>query len=82
MTIYVPRDGARHFHLGGATGRASFATRGAVNGPCRAFRKRPEKLRGGHWGARQNFGEAVAPLAPPSSAPDCTIAFTNARITL
>ena len=28
------------------------------------------KFLGGHWGARQNFGGAVAPLAPPSSAPD------------
>ena len=45
----------------GATGGASFATRGAVNGLCRTFRKRPEKF----WGARQNFWGAVAPLAPP-----------------
>jgi len=34
------RGGARHFHLGGATGGASFATRGAVDGLCRTFRKR------------------------------------------
>ena len=61
------RGGARHFHLGGASGGASFATRGAVNGLCRTFRKRPENF----WGARQNFGGAVAPLEPPSSAPGC-----------
>jgi len=42
------RGGARHFHLGGATGGASFATRGAVNGLCRTFRKRPEKFWGGN----------------------------------
>jgi len=29
------------FSSGGATGGASFATRGAVNGRCRTFRKRP-----------------------------------------
>ena len=29
------------FSFGGATGGASFATRGAVNGLCRTFRKRP-----------------------------------------
>jgi len=46
------------FLFGGTTGGASFATRGAVNGLCRTFRKRPEK-----------FWEAVAPLAPPSSVP-------------
>jgi len=27
------------------------------------------KFWGGHWGARQNFGGAVAPWHPPSSAP-------------
>jgi len=35
--------------------RASFATRGAVNGLCRTFRKRPEKFGGG----------SGTPLAPP-----------------
>jgi len=29
------------------------------------------KILGGHWGARQNFGGAVPPWHPPSSAPDC-----------
>ena len=57
------------FSFGGATGGASFATRGAVNGLCRTFRKWPEKFLGGHWGVRQNFGGEVAPLAPPNSAP-------------
>ena len=41
------------FSFGGATGGASFATRGAVNGLCRTFRKRPTP---GAW-------------APPRSAP-------------
>jgi len=31
----------------GETGGASFATRGAVNGLCRTFRKKPEKFLGG-----------------------------------
>jgi len=59
------------FSFGGATGMASFATRGAVNGLCRTFRKRPEKFWGGSGGARQNFWGEVAPpgipLAPPLS---------------
>jgi len=53
------------FSFGGTTGGASFATRGAVNGLCRTFRKRPENFWGATRGARQNFGVAVAPLAPP-----------------
>ena len=56
----------------GVTGGASFATRGAVNGLCRTFRKRPAErdlILGGHWGVKQNFGGEVAPLAPPRSAP-------------
>jgi len=57
------------FLFGGATGGASFATKGAVNGLCRTFRKRPEKFLGGHWGVQAKFWGAVAPLAPPSSAP-------------
>jgi len=37
-----PHQGrSQTFPFGGATGGASFATRGAVNGLCRAFRKRP-----------------------------------------
>ena len=44
-----------------ATGGASFATRGAVNGLCRTFRKRPEKF----WGGQAKFWGAVAPLASP-----------------
>ena len=43
----------------GATGGASFATRGAVNGLCRTFRKRPEKF----------WGSSGPPWHPPSSAP-------------
>ena len=53
------------FSFGGATGGASFATRGAVNGLCRTFKKRPEKFWGGTGGVRQNFGGAVTPLATP-----------------
>ena len=57
------------FSFGGATGGAGFATRGAVNGLCRTFRKRPEKFWGGHWGARQNFWGKWPPWHTPSSAP-------------
>jgi len=53
------------FSFGVATGGARFATRRAVNGLCRTFRKRPEKFWGASGGARQNFGGAMAPLAPP-----------------
>ena len=65
-----PRQGrSQTFFLGGATGGASFATRGAVNGLCRTFRMRPEKFWRATGGARQNFWGAVAILAPTSSAP-------------
>jgi len=47
--------------FGGTTGGARFATRGAVNGLCRTFRKRPENF----WGDQAKFWGAVAPLAPP-----------------
>ena len=64
--LFIIRGGARHLHLGGATGGASFATRGAVNGLCRTFRKRPEKFLGGHWGgAGKIWGGQWPPLAPP-----------------
>jgi len=53
------------FSFGGATGGASFATRGAVNGLCRTFRKRPEKFWGGHWGGQEKFWGGSGPLAPP-----------------
>jgi len=59
------RGGARHFPLGGATGGASFATRGAVNGLCRTFRKRPENFGGPgkiFWGGG---GPPGIPLSPP-----------------
>jgi len=49
----------------GATGGASFATRGAVNGLCRTFRKRPEKFWVATGGARQNFEGQWPPLATP-----------------
>ena len=54
------------FSFGGATGGASFATRGAVNGLCRTFRKRPENFWGSHWGGQAKFwGGSGPPLAPP-----------------
>jgi len=47
-----PKQGrSQTFSFGGA----SFATRGAVNGLCSTFRKRPEKF----WGG------SGTPLAPP-----------------
>jgi len=49
----------------GATRGASFATRGAVNGLCRAFRKRPSKILGGHWGGQAKFLGGSGPLTPP-----------------
>ena len=50
------------FSFGGATRGARFATRGAVNGLCRTFRKRPGKFLGGHCGGS---GPPGTPLAPP-----------------
>ena len=41
------------FSFGGATGGASFATRWAVNGLCRTFRKRPTPVA---WCHAKNFG--------------------------
>ena len=58
--------------IGGATGGASFATRGAVNGLCRTFRKRPappdvtRKIFGGLWRVQAIFWGGSG---PPSSAP-------------
>jgi len=67
---YLPGSVAEpDIFIWGATGGASFATRGAVNGLCRTFIKRPEKFWGGHWGARQNFGAAVAPPGTPLAPP-------------
>jgi len=62
--------------FGGATGGATFATRGAVNGLCRTFRKIPTPVA---WRHAENFGGATGgpgtifggsgspwhPLAPP-----------------
>ena len=61
------------FWFGGATGVASFATRGAVNGLCLIALNNFNAVAWRHaenfGGARQNFGGAVAspgtPLAPP-----------------
>jgi len=49
----LTRGGARQFHLGGATGGASFATRRAVNGLCRTsfqWHDVTRKIWEGHWG--------------------------------
>jgi len=54
------------FSFGGGTGGASFATRVAVNGLCRTFRKRPEKFWEGHCGGQAKFWGEVP---PPSSVP-------------
>ena len=40
-TFTCKQGQSQTFSFGGATGGASFATRGAVNGLCRTFRKRP-----------------------------------------
>ena len=57
----------------GATGGTSFATRGAVNGLCRTFRKRPTErdlIFGGPLGGQAKFwGGSGPPWHPPSSAP-------------
>jgi len=57
LYIYI-QGRSQTFSFGGATGGASFATRRAVNGLCRTFRKRPEKF----WGAVALPG---TPLASP-----------------
>ena len=61
------------FWFGGATGGASFATRGAVNGLCLIALNNFNAVAWRHaenfWGARQNFwggsGPPWHPLAPP-----------------
>jgi len=53
----------------GATGGASFATRGSVNGLRRTFRKRPTEKDLIFWGGRQNFGGEVAPFGTPLAPP-------------
>ena len=47
----------------GATGGASFATRGAVKGLCRTFRRRPEKF----WEATGGPGKILGGSAPPGT---------------
>ena len=61
------------FSFGGGTGGASFATRGAVSGLCRTFRKIPEKFWGDHWRGQAKFGGQCPPWHPPSSAPACSL---------
>ena len=60
----------------GATWGASFATRGAVNGLCRTFRKRPTPVSwrhaenfGGAAGGQAKFWGAVAPPGTPLAPP-------------
>jgi len=57
------------FSFGGGTGGASCATRGAVNGLCRTFRKKPEKFWGATGGSGKIFGGQWLPLAPPYLRP-------------
>jgi len=54
----VPLGAEPDIFIWEATGGTSFATRGAVNVLCRTSER-----------DLKNFGGAVAPLAPPSSAP-------------
>jgi len=70
MTVQGSHQGrSQTFSFGGTTGGASFATRGAVNGLCRTFRKRPEKFWEGHWGGQAKFlggsGPPGIPRLPP-----------------
>ena len=72
----VQQGRSQTFSFGEATGGASFATRGAVNGLCRTFRKRPTPVA---WHHAENLGRALGgpgkilggsgppgtPLAPP-----------------
>ena len=57
------------FSFGGATGGASFATRGAVDGLCRTFRKRPTERDLILWGPLGGSGKILGgqwpSLAPP-----------------
>jgi len=52
------------FSFGGATGGASFATRGAVNGLCRTFRETYSSgmtSRGKFWGGQAKFWGGSGP---------------------
>jgi len=77
LSICRGQGRSQTFWFGEATGGASFAKRGAVNGLClialnnfnAVAWRHAENFGGDTWGARQNFGGAVAPLAPPRSAP-------------
>jgi len=56
------------FSFWGATGGASFAARGAVDGLCRTFRKRPTErdlILGGPGKILGGSGPPWHPLAPP-----------------
>jgi len=73
----VSRGGARHFHLGG-NWRGQFCNKGAVNGLCRTFRKRPTPPLENFFGGQAKLGGQLRPssapggqlrpLAPPLSA--------------
>jgi len=65
------RGGARHFHFGGPL-EGPVLQQGELSMVCVGLSKKDLKNFGGATGgARQNFWGAVAPLAPPSSAPGC-----------
>ena len=71
-----PQGRNQTFSFGVATGGASFATRGAVNGLCRIFRKRPEKFWVSTWGQAKFCGGSAppgTPLAPPLGIPKHTL---------
>jgi len=62
---YWPSDNqgrSQTFWFGGATGGASFATRGAVSSLCLIALNNFNAVA---WRHAENFGGAVAPLAPP-----------------
>jgi len=66
---YTAQGRSQTFSFGVGTGGASFATRGAINGLCRTFRKRPTErdliLGKPLGGAGKFLGGQWHPLAPP-----------------
>jgi len=68
----VIRGGARHFHLGGPL-EGTVLQQGELSMVCVGLSERDllqwhdvtQKIWGGHWGARQNFGGECPSLAPP-----------------
>jgi len=69
VDMLVIRGGDRHFHLGGATGGARFATRGAVNGLRRTSMQWHDVTRKILGGPGKTLGGQWPPLAPPLAPP-------------